>query len=291
MNDTRVTVASLRSQLKDPQQNLKLVEGACGVASKENSRLLLLPELMLTGHGGHATMTKNAEPIPSGPLSAAILALSKKYSLCICVGIAELADNIVYNSQMVADRGEYLGLQRKINLSGDEYVYFGTGESVEVFDIGDIRFGITICYDGLFPELALVHSLGNVDVILAPHAARTGGWPQDLTPDFCQRVIAGNQAGWEKVHRARALDSNAYVLLCDAVGPSTEGLEDVVANHAGTVMGIEPNGDVFLRTTRTDFSDEIATVELKKEKRRVNHGPTRNRRLGTVIALLQKKNS
>jgi predicted amidohydrolase len=54
--------------------------------------------------------------------------MSKQYSLCICVGIAELTNNIVYNSQIVVDKGKYLGLQRKINLSGDEYCYFGAGE-------------------------------------------------------------------------------------------------------------------------------------------------------------------
>jgi predicted amidohydrolase len=291
MKDTKVTVAALRSQLKDPKRNLERVEEACRAAKKEHSRLLLLPELMLTGHGGHPKMTENAEAVPAGPLSSAILDLSKKYSLCICVGIAELANSVVYNSQMVADHGEYLGLQRKINLSGDEYLYFGTGNTVELFDIGDLRFGITICYDNLFPELALVHALGHVDVILAPHAARTGEWPEDLTPEFCQRVIAGNQAGWEKRQRARALDHNVYILLCDAVGPSTEDLENVVANHAGTVMGIEPNGEVFLRTTRTDFSDETVTVELKQEKRRINHGPTRNRNLDVVLAMLKKRST
>ena len=79
------------------------------------------------------------------PLSRAVLRLSKQHKLCICAGIAELSHNIVYNSQIVADRGQYLGLQRKINLSGDEYCYFRAGEKVPVFDIGDLRFGISIC--------------------------------------------------------------------------------------------------------------------------------------------------
>jgi predicted amidohydrolase len=215
--------------------------------------------------------------------------MSKQYELCICVGIAELANNIVYNSQMVADTGEYLGLQRKINLSGDEYCHFGAGERVQVFDIGDIRFGITICYDNLFPELALFHSLNNVDLILAPHAARTGKWPRTLTPKFRSERIRTQQDSWEKVHRARASDHNVYVLLNNAVGPSAEGLEGVVANHAGTVMGIDPDGEVFLRTSVSDFVDEIVTVELKADKRKVNHAPSRNRRLSTVVRLLEEK--
>ena len=54
-------------------------------------------------------------------------------------------------------------------------------------------------------------------------------------------------------------------------------------------MGVDPDGEVFLRTSRTDFSNEIVTVELKKEKRRINHAPSRNRRLNTVLELLQEK--
>jgi len=263
MKNVRVTIASLRSILIDPNRNLELVRKACGIAHHEGARILFLPELMLTGHGAHPKMVENAESMPDGSLSQAIVELSRQYELCICVGIAELSNHIVYNSQMVADRGEYLGLQRKIHLSGDEYCSFGAGERVEVFDIGDIRFGIMICYDNLFPELALVHSLNNVDLILAPHAARTSKWPEALTQEFRAKVIHNQQDNWEKVHRARAYDHNVYVLLNNAVGPSTEGLENVVANHAGTVMGICPDGNVFLRTSVSDFEDEIVTVPLE----------------------------
>jgi predicted amidohydrolase len=289
MRDTRVTVASLRSVLIGPQENLALVRQAAAQAQIDGARMLFLPELMLTGHGGHPRMAGNAEPVPDGPLAREMLALSAQHNLCICVGMAELSCGMVYNSQIVVDRGRYLGLQRKINLSGDEYLHFGAGEAVPVFDIGDLRLGITICYDNHFPELALLHSLNHVDVILAPHAARTGAWPAELTPEFKASTIAERQRSWEQVHVARALDHNVYVLLNNAVGPATRGLENVVANHAGTVMGVAPDGEVLLRTAVTDFVDEVVTVELKAGKRVVNHGPTRNRRLATVVRLLQEK--
>lgn len=288
MRDTRVTVASLRSVLADVGQNLALVREACSTAAQEGARLLFLPELMLTGHGGHPLMAGNAEPVPDGPLVHEMLSLSNAYQLCICVGMAELSHGIVYNSQIVVDRGQYLGLQRKINLSGDEYLWFGAGEAVPVFDIGDLRFGIIICYDNHFPELALLHSLHHVDLILAPHAARCGVWPEPLTPEFTARTIAERQRTWEQVHVARALDHNVYVLLNNAVGPSTRGLEGVVANHAGTVMGVAPDGEVFLRSGASDFVDEVVTVELRADRRALNHAPTRNRRLASVARLFQR---
>jgi predicted amidohydrolase len=288
MKDTRVTLASLRSILINPQVNLERIEHACRVAARDGARLLLLPELMLTGHGGHPKMAENAEPVPDGPLSEAIIRLSATHGLCICVGIAELDQGIVYNSQIVVDQGEYLGLQRKVNLSGDEYVYFGAGDALSAFDIGDLRFGIIICYDNHFPELALLHAMNHVDLVLAPHAARTGVWPDELTPDFAAAVIRRRQEDWEKLYRARASDHNVYVLACNAVGPSTEGLENVVANHAGTVIGVDPSGEVFLRSSVSTIEEEIVTVNLEAARKRHNHSPARNRRPNTLLRMFEQ---
>ena len=68
MQDIRVTVASLRSVLADTAANLQRVKEACARASTDGARMILLPELMLTGHGGHPRMVENAEPVPAGPL-------------------------------------------------------------------------------------------------------------------------------------------------------------------------------------------------------------------------------
>lgn len=288
MKDIKVTVASMKSVLIDTNRNLEQVKSACYIAKCSDARMLFLPECMLSGHGGHPKLIENAEPVPDGSLSQAIIKMSKEYQLCICVGIAELSNNLVYNSQMVVDKGEYLGLQRKIYLSGDEYKFFAAGEQVKVFDIGEIRFGITICYDNHFPEIALIHSINNVDLILAAHAARTGEWPKELTPEFCKKVISSEQNKWEKMYRGRAYFHNVFILVSNAVGSATEGLEGVVANHAGTVFGVEPDGNVFLRTSVNSFVDEVVTVELKSVKRMINHSPTRNRRLSTVKGLFEK---
>ena len=147
MADTKITVAALRSVLRDPSENLALLRSTAERAKADGARMLFAPELMLTGHGGHPQMADNAEPVPDGPLAQAVLAMSAELDIAICVGIAELdtSDLQIYNSQFVVDKGEYLGLQRKINLSGDEYVFFGPGTEVPVFDLGGLRFGITIC--------------------------------------------------------------------------------------------------------------------------------------------------
>jgi len=288
MTDVKVTIGSVKSILGDKGWNLEQVRKACVLAKEAGARLLFLPECMLTGHGGHVRMTENAEPVPEGPLSQAVIRLSEEYQLCIGVGLAELSNNLVYNSYMVADKGRYLGLQRKINLSGDEYRYFAAGEEVEVFDIGDIRFGVTICFDNHFPELSLLHSFHGVDLIVAAHADRVGEWPAALTADFSKGQIARQQKKFEKLYVGPAYFHNVFVLACNTVGSATEGLQGVVSNHAGTVFGVDPSGEVFLRSSLTELTDEIVTVELKSAKRRIGHRPSQNRRLSIVRELFEK---
>jgi len=282
----RATLAALPSLLVDPQANLRRVAEAVRTAAEEGSRLILLPELMLTGHGGHPRMVENAEPVPEGPLAREVLDLSLRYEICICVGMAELRGGVAYNSQIVMDRGRYLGAQRKIHLSGDEYCYFAPGQEVPIFDIGDVRFGVTVCYDSFFPELSLLHHVGGAEAVLSAHAARSGEWPAEPDRAFCTAKIAQRQGEWVRRYAGRAEEYNCYVLLCNAVGPSTAGLDGVTANHAGTVMAIDPRGEVMLETDRTDFSAEIRTLELDPERLGRSHAPTRNRRLRLFRDLL-----
>jgi predicted amidohydrolase len=290
MKDIKVTVAAMHSVLLDPNENVKKVEQACKQARKDGARLLLLPECMLSGHGGHRpTMEANSEAVPEGPMSQAVLKMSKDYDLCICVGINERADGVIYNSVMVADRGKFLGVQRKINLSSDERRFFADGSKVEVFDIGDIRFGISICYDNNFPELALIHKLHDVDLILAAHASRTGDWPEPMTAEFGAKLIKSEQKKDEKLYSGTAYLYNIYILSTNAVGSATEGIEGVVSNHAGTVFGVDPHGEVILRTKAQDeIIEEIQTVELKASKRLFNHHQTRNRDWMKVKSLLNR---
>ena len=304
MSVFKVTVASLKSLLIDPQLNLDRVVRTCRTGSEEGSRMVFLPELMLTGHGGHPKMMENAEPIPDGPLCQTILKLSRELDICICVGMAERTRSNVYNSQLVVDRGEYLGLQRKIYLSMDEYNFFAPGQSIEIFNLGEFKFGISICYDNHFPEMALIHGLNKVDLILAPYAGRAGIWPIELTPEFCKKKIKAMQDSWRKTHSVRADDHNLFVLCNNAVGPSTKGLKDldsypkdyttgidprdVIANHVGTVMGFDPTGEVFLETAVTDFVDEIITVDIDLNKRVADHNRSRNRQPNLLLRMIQK---
>ena len=292
MKNTKVTVAAVGAWITDTSKNVEKVEQVCKKAHQDGARIAVFPELHLVGlTSNKKLMRENAEPIPQGPLSQAILQLSRKYDLCIVVGISEVVSDIIYNGVMVVDKGKFLGVQRKINLSSDEWRFFAASDRVEVFDIDDIRFGVTICYDNHFPSIAMIHKLHDVDLIFAVHAGRIFPWefPEDPGPDFYNKRIHTEQRKFEKLYSGRALYYNIFIVATCAVGPVDKSKEVVPYPQPGTFLAVDPSGEAILRTSVKDkFIEEVKTIELKASKRMLNHNPTRNRSYPRMKAMLNK---
>ena len=73
MKIVRVTVASVQSLLIDTQANLERVEAACRTGHADGARIVFLPELMLTGHGGHPKMMENAQQVKCSEFGNAVI--------------------------------------------------------------------------------------------------------------------------------------------------------------------------------------------------------------------------
>ncbi len=102
--------------------------------------------------------------------------LAIELGVTISAGIAEDDLGIHYNTQFLVGPEGYIGKQRKIHLSRDEYYYFRAGTHMPVLAIPGARVGTVICYDSEFPEPARCLAVKGAEVILAPmrHALAPG---------------------------------------------------------------------------------------------------------------------
>jgi predicted amidohydrolase len=76
------------------------------------------------------------------------------------------------------------------------------GQELKIFDIGETRIGIAVCYDIEFPLIAHALAKAGADLVLAPSCTDT-------------------MAGANRVHvgaRARALENQIYVAVAPTVG-------------------------------------------------------------------------
>lgn len=223
-------------------------------AAKQKCDLILFPELSVTGHFGDEAVVEFAEAASEGPIAAALTQKARQLNMFISYGFCELANGTHYNSQALVGPGGLAGIQRKVHASKDEYFYFRMGRSLDVFDIGACRIGTLICFDSCFSEAWRVLALKGADVILLPHACRSGSGI---------RIPAKKQAADLRTELSRLPGSNGvyarengvfavYANQADFNGHST---------HSGGAYVLDPFGGLISRS-RVSLEDHMIIAEL-----------------------------
>jgi predicted amidohydrolase len=110
---------------------------------------------------------------------------------------------------------------------------FRAGQKPNVFEINGWKIGSSICYDLRFAELYLEYARAAVDVILVPSAF----------------LVSTGRAHWEILLRARAIESQAYVLAAAQGG--THLSQDGIASRStyGHAMIVDPWGVILAEVT------------------------------------------
>ena len=260
MEEFKLALVQHSSGVKAKEENLEQTLKWVRKANKAGAEVVCLPELGITGHAGHPAMVEQAEPVPGGPSTEALCDLARKLGIYVCAGIAEDDLGIHYNTQFIVGPEGFIGKQRKVHTSHDEYYYFRHGTDLPVLDLPMARVGIIICYDNHIPEMARCLAVQGAELLLCPHAARFGPWPKDV--EGRRQAVRGMKDGWRRLHACRAFDNGCYVALCNATGRSAVGIRGVIASHAGGGMVFDPNGSIVAESRCRDIRDELLLVSL-----------------------------
>lgn len=211
--------------------------------------LVVLPE-MFTWLGGAAGEARNfAETIPGGPAYTLLQNIAREYAVYIHGGsINERAGDNYYNTTLVFDReGRQIARYRKIHLfdvvTPDGKVYqesatYNGGDEIVTYQIDGHTIGCTICYDLRFPELYAALRDAGAEVIIVPAAF----------------TLMTGKDHWEVLCRARAIETQTYLLAAGQVGTYREkGVERAVYGHS---MVVDPWGLVMAQA-----QDKVSFIE------------------------------
>ena len=170
-----------------------------------------------------------AEPIP-GPLTDRLCTLARQVGKWLVPGsIYERSELGIHNTALaISPQGEIVATYRKLFpwLPLETSV---PGDTFTVFDIpGAGRFGLMICYDGWYPEVARTLAWMGAEVILQPTLTKTVDREQEL-------VMA----------RANAMVNQLYL-----VNPNYGGLfgtgRSVIVDPEGVVLATGGSGEDLL---------------------------------------------
>lgn len=160
-------------------------------------------------------------------------------------------DGRFFNTSVVIDaRGQVAATYRKIHLfdarppggvTYEESESITPGDEMTIVNVGEMRVGLTICFDVRFAELYRALTLAGANVLAVPAAFSASTGP----------------AHWEVLVRARAIENHAFVIAATQVGTTAEGL----ATH-GHSMIIDPWGVSVVESSADGEDVLVADLDL-----------------------------
>lgn len=197
----RVGYFQFAPEFGEVKRNLDLVASRLqGIACD----LMVLPELFATGYQftGRAEVERLAEPVPDGPTTRRLMEIAQAGRMHLVAGLAERAGSRCYNSAVLVGPEGLVGLYRKAHLFFEETLFFLPGDTgFQVWDIGQARIGIMVCFDWFYPEAARTLALKGADILCHPSNLVLPHCPDAMVTRCLENrlfSVTANRIGWEE---------------------------------------------------------------------------------------------
>lgn len=206
MSVWKIACVQMDCQISDKDSNLRQVRNRLQEAAGQGAQLVIFPECILTGYcfESKEEAWPLAETLP-GPSTATLAQDCRQLKVWTVVGMLESRpdDGAMFNVCALVGPHGLAAVYRKIHLPYLGLDRFSTpgDRPFAVHDLGDLRLGMTICYDGSFPESARVLTLLGADLVVLPT-----NWP------------AGASRTAEVAVPTRALENHIYYAACNRIG-------------------------------------------------------------------------
>jgi predicted amidohydrolase len=202
----KIAGVQMDCRLADKEANLRRIREKLREAAAGGARLVVFPECALTGYAfdSKEEAWPQAETLP-GPCSEALAEDCRRLGVWAAVGMLERGDagpSLFNSCALVGPQGLH-ATYRKIHLpflGVDRFTTPGD-RPFAVHDLGGLRVGIGICYDGSFPEAARVLTLLGADLVILPT-----NWP------------TGARSTVQYLVPARALENHIYFAAVNRAG-------------------------------------------------------------------------
>lgn len=228
----KIAMVQVYASTQDMAANYNKIAGHVREASEQGVTCICFPELTLTGYD----LNKSDETIDKQyDYLEALRTLAEQLNMTILVGGIERDGTKRYIAQFVLHHT--IESYRKIHIGNKEKAYVTPGEKIHVFQSRGLTFGIMVCYDTHFPELASIMTRMGAQVIFAPSAS-----PNDPR----KRIEM-----WKKYMVARAYDNRITVLATNLI----------FGEKGGGMIGYDGRGE--LRLSLASLEDYRMIIDLK----------------------------
>ena len=209
----------------------------------KSADLIVLPELANSGYNftSKSQAFALAEEAGKSRYLEFLQSVSASLNTFIVTGFNEREEDKIYNSAILLGRNGIIGKYRKLHLFLNEEDYFTRGNlGLPVFDLGDYKIGMLICFDWIFPEVWRILALKGADIICHP---------SNLVLPHAQKVVP-----------AHALVNRVFTVTANRTG--TEG--DIT--FTGKSFIADTKGNVIRMTSEKKEEVVLATIDPREAR-------------------------
>lgn len=239
----KVGICQFEPKLLQPEKNLNKMKS---MLKDINADLIVLPELATSGYvfANQEEVNNIAEDAQTGVTAKMFLELAKKNSCNYVVGIAEKSGEKIYNSALLIHKNGKIDVYRKLHLFYEEKKWFDKGENeLPVFVTDDeVKIGVMICFDWIFPEAARTLALKGAQII---------AHPSNLVLPWCQQAMI-----------TRSLENRVFSITCNRVGTEENG--ERKQTFTGMSQILSEKGEILSRLDKSSETLEIVEIDTEK---------------------------
>jgi predicted amidohydrolase len=241
LDSMRVGFVQTKPMFGDKTAN---IEKAIAMMESHPADLYVLPELFVTGYAfiSGEEVADLAEPAGQGATFAALADFAAGHDCAVVYGFPEQAPEGFYNSSQFIDNKGNRKLYRKLHLFYEESKYFLPGNTPpEPFNYRDVKLGMIICFDWIFPETTRILALQGAQIICHP---------ANLVLPYCQNAMV-----------TRSIENRVFTITANRIGTEKRGHNNFTFTGQSQITGCK--GDVIFRAD--DNKEQIYVADINSE--------------------------
>jgi predicted amidohydrolase len=252
--------AQMRSG-RDPLVNRDAAAALVRQAAGEGARYVQTPEMTSLVERSRAALFEKIGPEERDPTLAALREVARERRIVVHVGsiAVRIGEKIANRAFVIDPQGDIVGSYDKIHLfdvdlpngeSWRESATYAGGERAVLAETPWGLLGLTICYDVRFPALYRALAEGGASFLSAP---------------ACFTKQTG-EAHWHVLHRARAIETGAFMISAAQGGLHEDGRETF-----GHSLIVDPWGRILAESGSDPgvILAEIDVSEVAKARSRI----------------------
>lgn len=205
-------------EFQNKEANFREVED---LAKNVRADLLVLPELFATGYTfAHPEETEALAEKLDGETAEFLRSIAETTSAVVCGGFIQKSEGEEkpYNACLLVNEKEVIGAYQKIHLFNKENLWFTQGNKpFKVYNTANMKIGLMICFDWIFPEAARSLALQGAEIL---------AHPTNLVLPYCQDAMV-----------SRCIENQVFGVTANRIGTESNGEEKCTFTGASQITG------------------------------------------------------